>query len=71
LDPADQLATPVAREGDPLPVQVEDTATSFTIGWSGRYRIDGDAFVYVANDSRTVRTILGYPTRLIAEQSPA
>ena len=71
LDPADHLATPVAREGDPLPVQVEDTATSFTIGWSGRYRIDGDAFVYVANDSRTVRTILGYPTRLIAEQSPA
>jgi hypothetical protein len=71
LDPADQLATPVAREGDPLPVQVEDTATSFTIGWSGRYRIDGDAFVYIAKDSRTVRTILGYPTLLIAEQSHA
>jgi hypothetical protein len=71
LDPADQLATPVAREGDPLPVQVEDTVTSFTIGWTGRYRIDGDAFVYVAKDSRTVRTILGYPTRLIAEQSHA
>ncbi len=71
LDPADQLATPVAREGDPLPVQVEDTATSFTIGWTGQYQIDGDAFVYVAKDARTVRTILGYPTRLIAEQSYA
>jgi hypothetical protein len=69
LDPAGHLATPVAREGEFLPVQIEDTGTSFTIGWTGRYRIDGDAFVYVDKDSRTVRTILGYPTRLIAEHS--
>lgn len=69
LDPADHLATPVAREGESLPVQIEDTSTSFTIGWTGRYRIDGDAFVYIDKDSRTVRTILGYPTRLIAEHS--
>jgi hypothetical protein len=71
LDPADHLATPVAREGEFLPVQIEDTATSFTIGWTGQYRIDGDAFVYMDTDSGTVRTILGYPTRLIAEHSRA
>ena len=71
LDPADHLAMPVAREGESLPVPMEDTATSFAIDWAGQYRIDGDAFVYVDKDARTVRTILGYPTQLIAERSHA
>jgi hypothetical protein len=71
LDPAAHLAMPVAREGEYLPVQIEETATSFTIGWTGQYRIDGEAFVYVDQDARRVRTILGYPTRLIAEHSPS
>ena len=69
LDPADHLAMPVARAGEPLPVQIGETATRFTIGWTGQYRIDGDAFVYVAKDARRVRTILGYPTQLIVEHS--
>lgn len=71
LDPADHLAMPVAQEGEFLPVHIEDTATSYTIGWTGQYRIEGDAFVYVDKDARRVRTILGYPTRLIAAHSPA
>ena len=69
LDPADHLAMPVAREGEPLPVHIEDTATNYAIDWTGQYRIDGDAFVYVDKDAQRVRTILGYPTRLIAEHS--
>ncbi len=70
LDPADQLAMPVAREGEPLAVHiVEDTAESFVVDWTGQYRIDGDAFIYLDKDAQTVRTILGYPTRLIAEHS--
>ena len=69
LDPADHLAMPVAREGEPLPVHIEDAERSFTIDWTGQYRIDGDAFVYADKDARTVRTILGYPIRLIAAQS--
>jgi hypothetical protein len=69
LDPADHLAMPVAREGEFLPVRIAETATSFEIDWTGQYRIDGDAFVYVDKNARKVRTILGYPTRLIAERS--
>jgi len=69
LDPADHVAMQVAREGAPLPVQIEETDAGFTIGWGGLYRIEGHAFVYVAEDSRTIRTILGYPTRLIAAES--
>lgn len=69
LDPADHVAMQVARESDPLPVQIEETNAGFTIGWGGPYRIEGHAFVYVAENSRTVRTILGYPTQLIEAES--
>jgi hypothetical protein len=62
LDPADHLATRPARGGDPLPVHIEDTDTTFTIGWQGQYRIDGEAFVYADQESGRVITILGYPT---------
>ena len=44
------------------PVQIEETDTAFTIGWKGRYRIDGPAFVYSDRESGRVVTILGYPT---------
>ena len=69
LDPADHLAVPVAQERDPLPVHIEETDRNFTIEWMGTYRIDGPAFVYIEKDSRRVRTILGYPTKHILEQS--
>ena len=69
LDPADHLAVPVAQGGDPLPVHIEETDRNFNIEWMGTYRIDGPAFVYIEKDSRRVRTILGYPTKHILEQS--
>ncbi len=62
LDPADHFATRLARDGDPLPVHIEDTDTTFTIAWHGQYRIEGDAFVYADRASGRVFTILGYPT---------
>jgi hypothetical protein len=40
--------------------------TVFSNGWKGKYRIDGDAFVYTDRDSGRVLTILGYPVRRIA-----
>jgi hypothetical protein len=67
LDPQDHLAARLARDGDPEEVYIEETDTRFAIGWKGKYRIDGDAFVYVDNDSGRVVTILGYPVRRIAE----
>jgi hypothetical protein len=45
LDPSDQLATPLARDGDALSVHIEETDTNFAIGWTGVYRIDGAAFL--------------------------
>ncbi len=68
LDPSDQLATPLARDGDALPVHIEDTATNFAVEWEGSYRIDGALFVFRDKVSGNVRTILGYPTNQIINQ---
>ena len=45
LDPADQLAARLARDGESEPIHIEETDTTFAIGWKGRYRIEGPAFV--------------------------
>jgi len=62
LDPADQLATRLAGDGDSEPVHIEENDTTFAIGWKGRYRIEGPAFIYVDHDTGQLSTILGYPT---------
>src|SRR6201982_3263423 len=62
LDPSDQLAARLARDGDPEPIHSEETDTTFAIGWKGHYRIEGPAFVYVDPDTGRTSTILGYPT---------
>jgi hypothetical protein len=66
LDVTDQLAAPLARNGDPEPIRLEETDTSFAIGWKGHYHIEGSAFIYADRDSGRVRTIFGYPTQTIA-----
>ena len=69
LDVADRLAAPLARDGDPESIPLEGTDTSFAIGWKGHYRIEGPAFIYIDRDSGRIRTILGYPTKKIAQAS--
>jgi len=66
LDVTDHLAARLARDGDPEPIHLEETETSFAIGWKGQYRIDGQAFVYSDRDTGRVTTILGYPTQKLA-----
>jgi hypothetical protein len=67
LDGTDQLAVRLAREGDPEPIYLEETDTSFAIEWKGRYRIEGPAFIYADRNTGRVTTILGYPTQKIAQ----
>ena len=62
LDPADRLAARLARDGESEPVHIEETDTTFTIAWKGRYRIDGSAFLYFDLETGRTSTILGYPT---------
>ena len=65
LDGSDQLAVRVARDGAPESVQLEESDTSFVIGWKGQYRIDGSAFVYMDRETGRITAILGYPTQAI------
>jgi len=62
LDPSDQLAARLARDGDPEPFHIEENETTFTIDWKGRYRIEGAAFVYMDRETGRLATIHGYPT---------
>jgi hypothetical protein len=67
LDPTDRLATRLARNGESEPIHIEETDTTFAIGWKGRYRIDGPAFIYSDQDTGRVATILGYPTDKLSQ----
>jgi hypothetical protein len=67
LDPADHLAARIARDGDPEELYFEETDSSFAIDWKGNYLIEGDAFIFIDRDTARVTTILGYPTRRIAQ----
>ena len=40
LDPSDQLAARLARDGDAEPIHIDETDTTFAIGWKGHYRIE-------------------------------
>ena len=67
LDPSDQLAARLARDGDPEPIEFQETDTDFAIGWKGNCHIEGLAFVYADRQAGRIITILGYPTAKIAQ----
>ena len=67
IDRDDRLALRLARYGDPEPIHIEETDTSFAIDWKGHYRIDGAAFVYTDRDTGRTTTILGYPIDKLAQ----
>lgn len=68
LDAAENLAAPIARDGEPLAVDITDTETSFSVQWLGSFRIEGEAFIYRPKKAGGIRTILGYPTRMLEDQ---
>jgi hypothetical protein len=65
LEPAGQLATRLAMDGDSLPALIEETDTDYAIGWQGRYRIEGAAFIYEDHLTGRVTAIRGYPVKLL------
>ena len=67
LDPEDRLALCLARDGEPLPAEIQETPETFAIGWNSQYRITGDHFIYGTPDGRET-AIYGYPTVEIERQ---
>ena len=68
IEPSDQLAARLARDGDPEPFHIEENETTFTIDWKGRHRIEGDAFVYMDRETGRLATIHGYPTHKLIQK---
>jgi hypothetical protein len=66
LDPSDHSALCLARDGDPEPVNITETAESFAVEWNMSYEISGDRFI-VTDKAGHSRTIIGYPLREIAQ----
>ena len=67
LDPSDHLAARLARDGDPEPIDFQETDTNFAIGWKANYHIEGRAFVYADRESGRLTAILGYPIAKITQ----
>src|SRR6202163_4004053 len=65
LDPSDQLAARLARDGDPEPFHIEES-TPFTIDWKGRHP-EGATFVYMDRYAERLATIHGYPTHKLIQ----
>jgi len=65
LDPEDHFAAPVARDGEPKPLQFLETDQKYVISWPGDYRIEGPAFIYSEWRTGCVTTVLGYPTDML------
>jgi hypothetical protein len=68
LGPSDHLAARIAETGDPRNIHIVETEKSFEVGWRGRYGMIGPAFVFRDDESGRTTTILGYPTRQIADR---
>jgi len=65
LDPSDQLALCLARDGDPEPVNIVENSSNYSIEWAGTYSIDGEAFTMAERETGRVRTVTGYPIQEI------
>lgn len=66
LDPEENLALCLARDGEKQTFTVFDTTTQFGIEWTATYHIEGDTFI-VREESGQKRIIIGYPTREILQ----
>src|SRR5271169_5906709 len=60
LDRTDRLAARLARDGEAEPIDIDESDTTFTIGWKGSYRIEGPTFVYSDRATGRVTATLGY-----------
>ena len=57
LDRTDRLAARLARGGQSETIHIEETDTTFAVGW---------AFVYSDRETGATTTILGYPTEKLS-----
>jgi hypothetical protein len=67
LDPEDHFARCLMRDGEKLPLGIIENRKQFLVEWNADYHIEGDVFTVVERTG-SVRSIIGYPTRVIEDQ---
>jgi len=68
LEPRESSALCLMQDRERRPRAIDETPSSFTVGWDGHYHIEGRAFV-VTKESEKVHIRLGYPTEQILEMA--
>jgi hypothetical protein len=67
LDPEDHFARCLMRDGEKLPLGIIENRKQFLVEWNADYQIQGEVFT-VTERTGSVRSIIGYPTRVIEDQ---
>ncbi len=65
LDASNRSALCLARDGDPEPINIVETAESFAVEWNMSYEISSDRFIITDGVGHS-QTIIGYPVQEIA-----
>ena len=66
LDPEDNLALPLAEQGEPLPHRIMETPTSFAVEWKAQYVLTDSGFAVQDRDGK-VTLFPTYPVQHIRE----
>ena len=66
IDPGDNLALCLARDGQEQPFTITEDPEKFAIEWNAHYHIDRGALTVIERSGQ-IRTILGYPTKHISD----
>ena len=67
LEPKDQLALCLARDGEAQAVQLVDTETQFYVGWDKSFEIRESLFATLDHKTGRTTVITGYPIPAILE----
>ena len=59
---------PIKRGAGQRMVDGKNFRLADEVRWKGRYRIEGDAFVYMDRESGRLATIHGYPTHKLIQK---
>lgn len=66
LDPQDELALCLLKNGARQHFSILETTTNFSIEWQAKYEITDNSMIFYWNDGR-IKEIIGYPVKEIIE----
>jgi hypothetical protein len=68
LDPQDELALCLLKDGERQPFNIIESPTNFSIEWQAKYEIIDQRMIFYWNDGR-IKEIIGYPVKEIIKST--